>query len=187
MWLCLCACGKEKGVAAGCLRSGATQSCGCLNRERTTARITAFNRKHGETGVRLYRIWSGLLARCLNPKRASYPRYGGRGIRVCPEWRIYEAFAAWAKAHGYRDELEIDRIDNNGHYTPENCRFVTHRVNCNNKNDTRKPVCKRGHPFDERNTRHKNGKRHCRTCTREAMRDRRLRKKLQEALEPQML
>lgn len=93
---------------------------------------------HGETKTPLYRCWLSVKTRCNNPAVAEYPRYGGRGITLCAAWRDYVVFAEWARANGYRYGLEIDRIDNNGDYTPENCRFVTGKVNCNNRRDNRR-------------------------------------------------
>lgn len=67
--------------------------------------------------------------RCGNPNVASYHRYGGRGITYCPEWETFEPFHEWAIGAGYADDLELDRVDNDGNYTPENCQFISHREN----------------------------------------------------------
>jgi len=83
--------------------------------------------------TRLYRIWSGILDRCTNPRHHKYPIYGGRGITFDETWRTYTGFADWARANGYSDELQIDRIDTNGPYAPWNCRFTTSLVNNNNR------------------------------------------------------
>lgn len=88
---------------------------------------------HGRT--RLYRIYENMLSRCYNPSKGKgYERYGGRGIRVCTEWlESFESFRDWALNHGYDEDLELDRIDNNGDYSPENCRFVSHKTNNRNR------------------------------------------------------
>jgi len=82
---------------------------------------------------RIYRTWVGMRQRCNNPKREKYKRYGARGIKVCPEWDSFENFLAWANSSGYSDDLQIDRIDNDGDYTPENCRWVTPAQNMRNR------------------------------------------------------
>lgn len=84
--------------------------------------------------TKLYRVWESMKARCYNCKRKDYPNYGGRGIKVCVEWkRQYRDFQIWALENGYKTGLELDRIDNNGNYEPGNCRFVTHAKNNRNK------------------------------------------------------
>ncbi len=76
-----------------------------------------------------------MLSRCYNPKFPKYRNYGARGIKVCNEWRTFQGFKRWAIASGYKPELQIDRIDNDGDYCPENCRWVTPSQNCNNRGD----------------------------------------------------
>lgn len=91
--------------------------------------------KHGigEKHPRLYGVWASMKSRCNNPNREKWPRYGGRGIYVCPEWdNDVEAFADWALSNGYEPGLQLDRIDNDGPYSPENCRWVTAKENCRN-------------------------------------------------------
>ena len=88
---------------------------------------------HGKQPARLYRIWAGMIQRCTNPNKDSYPFYGGRGIEVCDEWRgDFIAFRFWAITNGYADNLTLDRIDNDGNYEPSNCRWETHLNQCNN-------------------------------------------------------
>ena len=124
---CLCSCGNSKVVVGDKLRSGHTRSCGCLNADRVRERST----KHGATNTPTYRIWRGMISRCTNSNLKAFPRYGGRGIQVCDRWRIYENFLA---DMGERpDGLELDRINNNGHYEPSNCRWASRQENCNNR------------------------------------------------------
>lgn len=89
--------------------------------------------KHGEAGSRLYKIWLNMKERCLNPNESAYKNYGERGITICNEWLKYINFRDWALNNGYKDDLTIDRENNNGNYEPNNCRFVTLIVNNQNR------------------------------------------------------
>lgn len=134
MWKCICDCGKEVIVDGRSLRSGNTKSCGCYNRERSTARIVALNRTHGWTNTRLFRIWGQIINRCKNQNASNFCDYGGRNISVCQEWATsFEAFRNWALSAGYADNLSIDRKNNEKGYCPENCRWATAKEQANNR------------------------------------------------------
>jgi hypothetical protein len=139
LWQCVCDCGTQKVVPADQLRSGHTQSCGCLQSE--AARRNGFaNATHGgcRRGKRdkEYGVYRQMHTRCENPNSKDYPNYGGRGIKVCERWNKYEHFIA---DMGPRpsDDHEIDRIDNEGDYCPENCVWTLKRLNLGH---TRKSV-----------------------------------------------
>lgn len=91
---------------------------------------------HGLSHTRLYGIWAGMKHRCTNEKHSSYIHYGGRGIAICDEWLDFLSFRSWALSNGYEDELSLDRIDNDGNYCPENCRWVSLEAQANNKRGT---------------------------------------------------
>ena len=89
---------------------------------------------------RLWGIHNGMVTRCTNPKRKDYPRYGGRGISVCEEWSGnggFQRFYDWAMSNGYNDNLSIDRIDGDGNYSPNNCRWATPSEQCRNRENNR--------------------------------------------------
>ena len=125
-WDVECDCGNKKAIRADYVASGHSKTCGCG--KRYDGAVT-----HGETYTRLYMIWGRMLERCNN---AGYKRYNDRGIRVCDEWRSYENFAVWAKEHGYNDTLSIERIDNDGDYCPDNCKWIPTSLQARNRATT---------------------------------------------------
>ena len=132
MWLCKCDCGKLVEVSIYQMKSGVCKSCGCLHDEVATQRCYDMA-KHNMALTRIYKLWGGMLGRCNNPNNKDFPKYGGRGIKVCDEWRDFVNFNNWANENGYSDELSIDRIDVNGNYEPNNCRWVTLAEQARNK------------------------------------------------------
>lgn len=128
LWLCRCECGTERPVSALNLRSGASQSCGCLRSERSASAHT----KHGLVGTPEYRAWVHARKRCDDTGDNSYHNYGGRGIRVCEEWR--NDFAAFIGDMGQRPSPRhsLDRIDNERGYEPGNCRWADRSTQARN-------------------------------------------------------
>lgn len=127
LYRCRCDCGSERTVNGSILRQGGSTSCGCYNREIITKPDAVYKE-------RLYSVWSSMKSRCCCATDRSYKNYGGRGIRVCEEWRSdYKAFKQWAYSHGYADGLWLDRVNNNDDYSPENCRWATTMEQARNK------------------------------------------------------
>lgn len=129
---CVCKCGNTNILYGADLRAKKTTMCHiCHNRENAKKNI-----KHGYYDTSTYRIWRQMLQRCNNPNTRFYARYGGRRISVCERWIDFNNFL---KDMGLRPEgLTIDRINNDGNYEPSNCRWVTHKENCNNRSNKKK-------------------------------------------------
>jgi hypothetical protein len=136
-WNCQCDCGNKKEILGYQLRKKGTKSCGCLNREVNSKRSIGnkFGEIHGLSYHPLRFIRKSMLHRCYNKNNPYYKNYGGRGIKVCEKWKSsLPAFYEWAINNKWIKGLSIDRIDNQGDYTPENCHFITisenSRKNC---------------------------------------------------------
>ena len=133
-WLCVCDCGNKVIVSRRHLKDFSTVSCGCYRSELAKEN----NSTHKMKGTRIYRIWSGIKDRCCNQNSKYWYRYGARGITVCDEWKnSFEQFYQWSLDNGYRDNLTLDRIDNNKGYYTDNCRWATYKEQENNRSNNR--------------------------------------------------
>lgn len=129
-YLCKCDCGNTVEVDRNSLRFNKTKSCGCIKSEKSRLRKTT----HGLSKTKLYRTYNGMKNRCYRENLKEYCNYGGRGIKVCNEWlNDFNAFYIWAMNNGYSEGLSIDRIDVNGNYEPNNCRWITMTKQASNK------------------------------------------------------
>jgi hypothetical protein len=134
-WSCICGCSDKtrRIVFQGNLTARTTRSCGCLHREMTGK--AAF--RHGFCKHPLYRVWSGMLKRCGNPRCLSHKNYGGRGIKVGKYWKDAGTFIRWALSHGWERGLQLERRNNDKGYNPNNCYFTTSKRQNNNRRDNR--------------------------------------------------
>ena len=129
-WNCLCECGTERSVLTYNLTSGKSSSCGCRQKEVASKANTT----HGKRNTKLYWVYNSMKQRCYNENCQSYKYYGGKGVHIYKEWLDdFMNFYNWAKDNGYRKGMSIDRIDPNGNYEPDNCRWVTMEKQQNNK------------------------------------------------------
>lgn len=132
---CLCDCGNKRVVQTANLTSGHTVSCGCYHSEMTTSR----NATHGQSRTKAYRTWQEMKVRCYKKDSHAYYRYGGRGIEVCERWMVFENF--FEDMGKPLPGQQIDRIDNDGGYFPENCRWVYPKENSRNRSSNRLIEC----------------------------------------------
>lgn len=131
-WVCKCKCGKEVIKHSNHLRSGNTKSCGCYK----IVQIKKANTKNLAHGTKLYMIWGGIKQRALNKKNSRYKKYYSE-VGMCKEWEEYLAFERWALKNGYKEGLQIDRINNKGNYCPENCQWLTASSHAKKSNEAR--------------------------------------------------
>lgn len=133
-WLCVCDCGNIAEVKSSKLGIGHTKSCGCLQKET----VSKLNVKHKKANTRLYKLFIDMKKRCYNQNSKSYKYYGERGVIICDEWlNDFMVFHDWSISHGYKDNFTIDRIDVNGNYEPNNCRWVDMKTQNRNSRHNR--------------------------------------------------
>lgn len=134
-WKCKCDCGNIVVTQGAQLKNGHIKSCGCYKNDVFKERLT----KHGLSRTKLFHVYTGMHTRCEKQNHIAYKHYGGRGIEVCEEWSGENGFVnfySWSMKNGYMEGLQIDRINNNGNYSPGNCRWITCKENLMNKRNT---------------------------------------------------
>jgi hypothetical protein len=160
LWMCECRCGKNIPIHAGRLKSGNTKSCGCLKVEQFKIRVTKHGHSVNRKLSREFTTWRGMKARCEGEGRPDWKHYGGRGIKVCERWQVFENFLA--DMGEKPPKMSIDRIDNEKDYEPGNCKWSTQKEQVHNRR--KKTHCIRGHLLSPENCYVCSWGRHCLVC-----------------------